>query len=317
MRWKGSADAATTTKHLFATSARPTVKLANYGKSIELGVHFSPKVNGYATGMRFYKGGSANAAAHVGTLWSAADKKVLARVFFTKETQSGWQNVKFPTPVKLTARKLYVVSYHAPKGHFSKTPGRFAKPVSTPFLSAQSAWVNGGNGLFAVSDKVTYPNLTWAGDNYWVDINFVQQLPSTPSSTVSPPTTTPVTTPATTPATTPVTNPPDNEGAPTAPKVRACGNGSVLSGPASAPAGAVTIPAGDNSKTIGLDSYIQANTTYWLAAGVHTLGSTEYSQVIPKDGDTFIGAPGAVLYGLGVNRFAFTHHAKHYTVNNL
>ncbi len=47
------------------------------------------------------------------------------------------------------------------------------------------------------------------------------------------------------------------------------------------------------------------NTTYWLAPGTHTLGTSEYGQFQALSGDTFIGAPGAVLNGEGINLYAF------------
>ena len=35
-------------------------------------------------------------------------------------------------------------------------------------------------------------------------------------------------------------------------------------------------------------------TTFWLAPGTHTLGDDEYDQVTPKDGNIYVGAPGAI-----------------------
>lgn len=93
---------------------------------------------------------------------------------------------------------------------------------------------------------------------------------------------------------------------PTTPPAQICSNTSLLSGPATAPSGAVTVPAGDNSNF----NFRQANTTYWFAPGVHTLGSSEYGQIIPADNTTYIGAPGAVLDGRNINRYAFTQHAR-------
>ncbi|HWD77507.1 MAG TPA: right-handed parallel beta-helix repeat-containing protein [Kribbella sp.] len=103
-----------------------------------------------------------------------------------------------------------------------------------------------------------------------------------------------------------------------APKVapaRICGNPKALSGPATAPAGAVVARAGDN-----LNSLTQSNpagTTFWLAPGVHRLGTSPFAQVIPKDGNTYVGAPGAILDGGRRNRYAFTGHATGVTVKNL
>lgn len=88
-------------------------------------------------------------------------------------------------------------------------------------------------------------------------------------------------------------------------------------GPTSAPAGSVTVdPAVDND----LHDKTTANpagTTFWLAPGRHTLGGGEFGQVSPKDGDTYLGAPGAVLDGRGSNRYAFTQRATNVTIRYL
>ena len=88
----------------------------------------------------------------------------------------------------------------------------------------------------------------------------------------------------------------------------------------SAPAGAVTVPAGDDSTTamssggyIDLVYDLAPNTTYWFAPGVHTLGTSQFGQIAPQSGDTFLGAPGAILSGGGVNLSAFDNPPAGYT----
>jgi hypothetical protein len=94
-------------------------------------------------------------------------------------------------------------------------------------------------------------------------------------------------------------------GAPTSPPVKVCDNRSLLTGPSSPPAGAVTLPAGNDSDLTA--SYeLAPNTTYWFAPGTHTIGTGQYSQFQPDTGDTFLGAPGAILNGQGVDDSAFT-----------
>ena len=74
----------------------------------------------------------------------------------------------------------------------------------------------------------------------------------------------------------------------------------------SAPAGAVVIPAGDDSGTPPAQGFsVQPNTIYWFAAGTHTIGASEFAQLQADPGDTFVGAPGAVIDGQGVNDYAF------------
>ena len=91
----------------------------------------------------------------------------------------------------------------------------------------------------------------------------------------------------------------------------------MLNGPATPPAGAQVVPAGDNSATVGTDWTMNANETYWFAPGVHTLGNNQFAQIIPKDGDVFIGAPGAVIDGQHLNKYAFTQHAQNVTIEYL
>jgi hypothetical protein len=82
------------------------------------------------------------------------------------------------------------------------------------------------------------------------------------------------------------------------------------------PAGAVVVEPVDE----GVQRATAANpagTTFWLAPGTHTLGDDEFGQVMPKDGNVYLGAPGAVLDGQGNNRYAFTGEAKDVVLRNL
>jgi Right handed beta helix region len=103
--------------------------------------------------------------------------------------------------------------------------------------------------------------------------------------------------------------------APTTPPARICGNTTALSGPAQAPAGAVVVNPTQNVNQ--LTEANPAGTTFWLAPGTHILGTGPFAQVIPKEGNTYIGAPGAILDGRKQNRYAFTGYATGVTVKNL
>ncbi|HEY6737066.1 MAG TPA: hypothetical protein VI322_05105, partial [Candidatus Saccharimonadia bacterium] len=62
---------------------------------------------------------------------------------------------------------------------------------------------------------------------------------------------------------------------PTVPPAQICGNAGTLNGPATAPAGAITVPAGDNSAltpNYANPGFSVAGSTFWFAPGVHTLG---------------------------------------------
>ena len=75
----------------------------------------------------------------------------------------------------------------------------------------------------------------------------------------------------------------------------------------------MSVPAGNNAGV----NFGQANTTYWFAPGTHTLGTGQFAQIIPGNGSTFVGAPGAVIDGQGLNNYAFTQHATNVTIRYL
>ncbi|MEU2562340.1 right-handed parallel beta-helix repeat-containing protein [Streptomyces longispororuber] len=88
-------------------------------------------------------------------------------------------------------------------------------------------------------------------------------------------------------------------------------------GPAKAPAGAVPVdPAvvGDlAAKTRGHPP----RTTFWLRPGTHRLAPGRYAQVVPKRGNRYLGAPGAVLDGRKKNQYAFGGGARDVTIRHL
>ena len=98
-----------------------------------------------------------------------------------------------------------------------------------------------------------------------------------------------------------------------------CGS-PLLQGPSSAPAGAVVVPAGDNSAltpNYANPGFSVPNTTFWFEPGVHTLGASIYSQIQPGQGDVYIGAPGAVISGQNTNQSAFVGTAANVTIEYL
>ena len=101
--------------------------------------------------------------------------------------------------------------------------------------------------------------------------------------------------------------------APTTPPAQVCGNADLLTGPATAPDGAVVVPKGDNTDV----DFSVAGETYWFAPGEHTLGTGMYSKIVPGPDSTFIGGPGAVLTGKNINLYAFESDAENVTISYL
>src|SRR6185503_6713971 len=157
--------------NIWASSTVPPAPLDDGDPaSVELGTKFRSDVNGYITGVRFYKI-AANTGTHTGTLWSATGTQ-LATVTFTGETASGWQQMNFANPVAITANTTYVISYHAPVGHYTGTDAYFNTAADGPPLHGLRNGVDGANGLYAYSTATTFPTSTFNSENYWVDVVF-------------------------------------------------------------------------------------------------------------------------------------------------
>jgi hypothetical protein len=150
---------------VFSSSAAPAVVDSGDSASVELGMKFVAGVNGTVTGIRFYKA-AANTGTHTGSLWSSTGA-LLRRGTFTGETASGWQTLTFSSPLAITANTTYVVSYFAPNGRYSVTGGYFGSDVVSEPLTAPAA----GNGVYVYGGG--FPNNSFNGANYWVDLNFV------------------------------------------------------------------------------------------------------------------------------------------------
>ena len=156
---------------LWPQSAVPPVPDVGPDNSVELGVKFRSEVNGFVTGIRFYKA-PRNTGVHVGSLWTA-EGTWLASVTFNKETASGWQTAMFASPVAVTADTTYVASYHSPTGHYAFSAGYFTSdeesdgPLSAPVTKESP------NGVHRYSTATVFPSTSFNAANYWVDVVFV------------------------------------------------------------------------------------------------------------------------------------------------
>ncbi|MBM7169434.1 right-handed parallel beta-helix repeat-containing protein [Streptomyces sp. G44] len=104
-------------------------------------------------------------------------------------------------------------------------------------------------------------------------------------------------------------------GAPTVPVARVCAE--PAAGPAKAPAGAVTVDPAKVGDLAAKTRKSPPDTTFWLRPGKHRLAPNRYAQVIPKKGNRYLGAPGAVLDGRGTNQYAFGGTARDVTIRHL
>jgi hypothetical protein len=136
---------------------------------VELGLRFSPTVDGAISGVRFYRS-AANTGPHTGTLWSL-DGTALATASFPASTGTGWQQTEFAEPVPVTAGTDYVVSYSAPAGRYAADPYYYAyRGVDGPPLSVAGGYGVPGAGVYG--GVGSYPSSSYQNANYYVDALF-------------------------------------------------------------------------------------------------------------------------------------------------
>jgi hypothetical protein len=156
---------------IWPSSAVPASSDAGPYSPVELGVRFTSDSDGYITGIRFYKS-SANTGTHVGHLWSGSGA-LLASATFTGESDSGWQQVNFSSPVAITANTVYVASYHTNVGHFGLDQGYFVTVgVDRSPLHAPAGRAGSSNGVYTYTNTEAFPANTYNASNYWVDAVF-------------------------------------------------------------------------------------------------------------------------------------------------
>ena len=140
----------------WSPTATPSTPSVNDPGAVELGVKFRADLDGFITGIRFYKG-SGNTGTHTGSLWTL-DGLLLATATFTNETTTGWQQANFAAPVAITANTVYVASYFAPNGNYAGDNNFFASAgVDNPPVHLLRDGVNGGNGVYALRREQQLP----------------------------------------------------------------------------------------------------------------------------------------------------------------
>ncbi|KOX16827.1 hypothetical protein ADK67_39675 [Saccharothrix sp. NRRL B-16348] len=160
---------------LFSTATVPRTPSANDGGAYELGTRFATTRGGWVTGVRFYKG-EGNTGVHTGSLWTAGGQRI-ATGTFADETATGWQTLVFAEPVPIASNTTYVASYTAPDGHYAVDQQYFTRRhpvVSAPLTTAEGSTA----GVFVPGGG--FPNRSWDGNNYWVDVDFTPFTDTTP-----------------------------------------------------------------------------------------------------------------------------------------
>jgi hypothetical protein len=164
-------------------AATPTVASTTDTSATEVGIKFRSDVDGYVTGIRFYKGPQ-NTGTHVGYLWSTGGV-LMGSATFTSESANGWQQVSFSSPISIRANTTYIAAYFAPNGGYALDRPFFSTWVDRPPLHALADGVEGADGVFASGQGFPTQSLAGSASNYWVDPVFDTISDRTPPTVTS------------------------------------------------------------------------------------------------------------------------------------
>ena len=168
---------------LWSSSTTPKIPEVQDANPIEIGVKFRANVNGYITGIRFFRSHN-NAGPFLGHLWTNSGTLLAEGTVISGATPYGWQTMLFATPVPIAANTVYVASYHTDTGYYSMDQPYFNSGYSNgPLYAFGTNEVTGGDGVYIYGSKA-FPNQTYQASNYWVDVIFSQNI-STPTPTAS------------------------------------------------------------------------------------------------------------------------------------
>jgi len=149
---------------------------SHMGTGITVGSKFTSSVNGFITGVRFYKVPGMNGP-HKGALYlvnSPSSGTLLASGNYVAETQSGWQTLQFATPIAITAGLVYMTAMFTPDETFVGSHFYFNTAfVHSPLSFVASGGPSGYNGIQEYNSVLTFPT-QFAGSavNFWLDVTF-------------------------------------------------------------------------------------------------------------------------------------------------
>ena len=160
---------------VFKPTDAPANGPLNDGRALQLGMKFRSSVNGFVTGVRFYKA-IGNNGTHIGQLYSNTGT-LLAQVTFINETASGWQQMDFPTAVPINANTTYTISYHSSNGTYSGQELGFSQAIVNSPLTGLQNGTDGANGVYRYTNVPARPTTGYRSSNYYVDAVFNTSIP--------------------------------------------------------------------------------------------------------------------------------------------
>ena len=165
---------ATSTSAAPARSSAPTVPpiaASDDGSAAELGLRFTPTVDGFVSGVRFYKG-AGNGGTHTGSLWSTGGQQLATVDLHQRDRHRLAVRELLAGRSRVTAGTTYVVVLHGPAGPLRRAERgvhRRGRRRRRP-LTVAGGWGATPAGVFANPGQ--YPANSHKNTNYFVDVMF-------------------------------------------------------------------------------------------------------------------------------------------------
>jgi parallel beta-helix repeat protein len=132
-------------------------------RAVELGMKFTADAPVEVEGLRVYIASEAADVKSV-SLWSE-DGDLIAKARVSDVEGKGWQEVSFDKPVVLEEGEDYVASYFTNNGRYAATSNYFTADRDLGPVSVEA-----DAGVYSYSDRGGFPQQSFKGSNYWVDL---------------------------------------------------------------------------------------------------------------------------------------------------
>ena len=145
--------------------------LSNDNTAVELGTQFTTTVAGEITELRYYrhKADSADTDIRDGHLWTDTGELLATATFTSAPGEFGWQVAILDAPIILDAGAEYTVSYST-LDNYVATKSFFTGGYEEPY--GIIAAPDSQSGVYAYGPNPTFPQSSFNGTNYWVDVSF-------------------------------------------------------------------------------------------------------------------------------------------------
>lgn len=169
----GGSESVPSQSHVFSSS--PSTLDTGQTDPVTVGTRWNTATAGNVWGVRYYRNsGTVPTSGNfkVG-LWDNDGTLLASREVPAGNTQNGWVDVRFSSPVSVSANHDYVVGYYSPNGQEVYTSGGLSADVTNGDLTAPADSSGTPNGVYSLNSSFAFPG-TRSGGAHWygVDVDF-------------------------------------------------------------------------------------------------------------------------------------------------